>query len=302
MRFLITGATGLIGERLLKAIIDRDDEVSILTTNKNINQSNKYINIFYWDPELNIIDEDCINGVDVIINLAGSPIAQLWTRNAKKSILESRVKSIELLNKAILNNKASSIKQFICASAIGLYKSDSNIIHNEKSKDFSNSFLADTVIKWENACDIFKSSNINVVKIRIGLVLSLKGGLLKPIVMSSKFFAGTWFGKGLNIYSWIHVSDVVRAILFLVEKNSSGIYNLVAPNPVNSKSFMLDISNKLNRRIILPSIPLKLIKMLTGKMSELLIFSQNVSCEKIIKEGFKYEFKDLNSALEDLLK
>ena len=98
------------------------------------------------------------------------------------------------------------------------------------------------------------------------------------------------------------LSDVVRAILFLVDKNSSGIYNLVAPNPVNSKSFMLDISNKLNRRIILPSIPLKLIKMLTGKMSELLIFSQNVSCEKIIKEGFKYEFKDLNSALEDLLK
>ena len=302
MRFLIAGATGLIGKRLLSVISDRKHELSILTTNKDLNKPNDYFNVFYWNPELGIIDENCVNGVDVIINLAGSPIAQLWTRNAKKSILESRVKSIELLNKAILNNKASSIKQFICASAIGLYKSDSNIIHNEKSKDFSNSFLADTVIKWENACDIFKSSNINVVKIRIGLVLSLKGGLLKPIVMSSKFFAGTWFGKGLNIYSWIHVSDVVRAILFLVEKNSSGIYNLVAPNPVNSKSFMLDISNKLNRRIILPSIPLKLIKMLTGKMSELLIFSQNVSCEKIIKEGFEYEFPDLNTAIENLLK
>lgn len=302
MRFLIAGATGLIGKRLLSVISDRKHELSILTTNKDLNKPNDYFNVFYWNPELGIIDENCVNGVDVIINLAGSPIAQLWTRNAKKSILESRVRSIELLNKAILNNKSCKVKQFICASAIGLYKSDSNIIHNEKSKDFSNSFLADTVIKWENACDIFKSSNINVVKIRIGLVLSLKGGLLKPIVMSSKFFAGTWFGKGLNIYSWIHVSDVVRAILFLVEKNSSGIYNLVAPNPVNSKSFMLDISNKLNRRIILPSIPLKLIKMLTGKMSELLIFSQNVSCEKIIKEGFKYEFKDLNSALEDLLK
>ena len=198
MRFLIAGATGLIGKRLLSVISDRKHELSILTTNKDLNKPNDYFNVFYWNPELGIIDENCVNGVDVIINLAGSPIAQLWTRNAKKSILESRVKSIELLNKAILNNKASSIKQFICASAIGLYKSDSNIIHNEKSKDFSNSFLADTVIKWENACDIFKSSNINVVKIRIGLVLSLKGGLLKPIVMSSKFFAGTWFGKGLK--------------------------------------------------------------------------------------------------------
>ncbi len=169
-------------------------------------------------------------------------------------------------------------------------------------KNFSNSFLADTVIKWENACDVFKSSNINVVKIRIGLVLSLKGGFLKPIVMSTKFFAGTWFGKGLNIYSWIHIVDVVGAILFLVDKNSKGIYNLVAPNPVNSKNFMLEISKKLNRRIILPSVPIKLIKVLTGKMSELMIFSQNVSCEKIIKQGFEYEFKDINSALENLLK
>ncbi len=302
MKFLIAGATGLIGERLLNAIKNRGNEVSVLTTNKDLNQSNDYFNFFYWNPELGIIDENCVSGVDVVINLAGSPIAQLWTRKAKKSILQSRVRSIELLNKAILNNKDCRVKQFICASAIGLYKSDSNINHDEKSKDFSNSFLADTVIKWENACDVFNSSNINVVKIRIGLVLSLKGGFLKPIVMSTKFFAGTWFGKGLNIYSWIHIADVVGAILFLVDKNSKGIYNLVAPNPVNSKNFMLEISKKLNRRIILPSVPIKLIKVLMGKMSELMIFSQNVSCEKIIKEGFEHEFKDLNSALENLLK
>jgi len=302
MKFLIAGATGLIGERLLNAIKNRGNEVSVLTTNKDLNQSNDYFNFFYWNPELGIIDENCVYRVDVIINLAGSPIAQLWTRKAKKSILQSRVRSIELLHKAILNNKSCKVKQFICASAIGLYKSDSNIKHDEKSKNFSNSFLADTVIKWENACDVFKSSNINVVKIRIGLVLSLKGGFLKPIVMSTKFFAGTWFGKGLNIYSWIHIADVVGAILFLVDKNSKGIYNLVAPNPVNSKNFMLEISKKLNRRIILPSVPIKLIKVLTGNMSELMIFSQNVSCEKIIKQGFEYEFKDINSALENLLK
>ena len=302
MKFLIAGATGLIGERLLNAIKNRGNEVSVLTTNKDLNQSNDYFNFFYWNPELGIIDENCVYRVDVIINLAGSPIAQLWTRKAKKSILQSRVRSIELLHKAILNNKSCKVKQFICASAIGLYKSDSNIKHDEKSKNFSNSFLADTVIKWENACDVFKSSNINVVKIRIGLVLSLKGGFLKPIVMSTKFFAGTGFGKGLNIYSWIHIADVVGAILFLVDKNSKGIYNLVAPNPVNSKNFMLEISKKLNRRIILPSVPIKLIKVLTGNMSELMIFSQNVSCEKIIKQGFEYEFKDINSALENLLK
>ncbi len=160
MRFLIAGATGLIGKRLLNVISDRKHEVNILTTNKNLNQSNDYFNIFYWNPESDIIDENCVSGVDVVINLAGSPIAQLWTRKAKKSILQSRVRSIELLNKAILNNKDCRVKQFICASAIGLYKSDSNIKHDEKSKNFSNSFLGETVNKWEDACDLFKNNKI----------------------------------------------------------------------------------------------------------------------------------------------
>ena len=87
---LIAGATGLIGERLLNAIKNRGNEVSVLTTNKDLNQSNDYFNFFYWNPELGIIDETCVYGVDVIINLAGSPIAQLWTRKAKKSILDRK--------------------------------------------------------------------------------------------------------------------------------------------------------------------------------------------------------------------
>ena len=124
MRFLITGASGLIGKRLSKIIFERKDELSILTTNRNKINSSNNVKVFYWNPELNIIDETCVKGVDVIINLAGSPIAQLWTKKAKKSILQSRVKSIELLNKSISNDVNNKVKQFICASAIGLYKSN----------------------------------------------------------------------------------------------------------------------------------------------------------------------------------
>ena len=302
MRFLITGASGLIGKRLLKIIFDRKDELSILTTNRNKINSSNHVKFFYWNPELNIIDETCIKGVDVIINLAGSPIAQLWTKKAKKSILQSRVKSIELLNKSISNDVNNKVKQFICASAIGLYKSNSYLKHNESSIDISNSFLGETVSKWEKACDELNETEIKVVKIRIGLVLSKKGGFLKSIVLSTKFFLGTWFGSGNNVYSWIHIKDVINSILFLVDNNKQGPYNLVAPNPTTSKNFILKIAKKLNSRIILPSIPVKLIKMLTGKMSELLIFSQNVSCKKIIDEGFEFEFEDIDSALENLLK
>ena len=124
MRFLITGATGLIGRKITGILLKRGDKLNVLTTNKkNINNFSE-VDFYYWNPENGLIDENCIHGVDVIINLAGSPIAQLWTENAKKSILESRLKSVELLDKLLLKDKRSKVKQFACASAIGIYPSD----------------------------------------------------------------------------------------------------------------------------------------------------------------------------------
>ena len=302
MRFLVTGATGLIGRKVIDIILNRGDELNVLSTNKkNINNSSD-INFYYWNPELGIIDENCISDVDVIINLAGSPIAQLWTQNAKKSILESRLKSVKLLHKLLFNDKRNKVKQFACASAIGIYPSDVNIEFDENTNHISNSFLGNTVNKWEKSCDVIKSNNIKVLKLRIGLVLSMEGGLLKPVALSIKYFLGVWFGKGNNYYSWIHIDDVAKSIIYLIDNNKEGIYNLVAPNPVTSKNFALEISSILKTKIILPSIPKKIVKFLTGKMSELLIFNQKVSSKKLVNEGFVFCHKELKSALENLLK
>ncbi|MBC8397351.1 MAG: TIGR01777 family protein [Flavobacteriales bacterium] len=237
----------------------------------------------------------------IIINLAGSPIAQFWSKSAKKLIVLSRINSIRLLNQIILEKK-SKIEHFFCASAIGIYKSDSTYIHNELSPHISNSFLGDTVKQWELSCNELIKQNINVTILRIGLVLSLNGGLLKPIVQSVKIFLGTWFGKGENIYSWIHIDDLIDSILFLLKNNKLGVYNLVSPNPISSKLFTLEIGKVLNKKIFLPSIPAFLIKLITGSMSELFLFSQNVSSKKITSEGFKFQFKSISSALNNLLK
>ena len=301
MKYLITGASGLIGKKLVKKLLDQNVDINILTTNKNLKSSNKKITKFYWNPELNIIDSKCIEGVKIIINLAGSPIAQFWSKSAKKSIVLSRISSVRLLNQIILEKK-SKIEHFFCASAIGIYKSDSTYIHNELSPHISNSFLGDTVKQWELSCNELIKQNINVTILRIGLVLSLSGGLLKPIVQSVKFFLGTWFGKGDNIYSWIHIDDLIDSILFLLKNNKLGVYNLVSPNPISSKVFTLEIGKVLNKKIFLPSIPAFLIKLITGSMSELFLFSQNVSSKKITSEGFKFQFKSISSALNNLLK
>lgn len=301
MKFLITGASGLIGKNLLDKLLKKDVEINILTTSKNLKSSNKKVKKFYWNPEKEIIDSSSILGVSVVINLAGSPIAQLWTKNAKRSILNSRIKSVELLNMIILENNVK-IDQFLCASAIGIYQSSTSLKHDESSKKISNSFLGNTVKKWESSCDRLLKNEIKITYLRIGLVLSKKGGLLKPILHSINFYMGTWFGNGKNIYSWVHIDDLVSSIIFLIENNCKGVYNLVAPNPVTSKQFTLTISKILGKKIIIPSIPLKIIEFFTGSMSELLLFSQDVCSKKIESDGFKFKYPYLDLALKDLLK
>ena len=302
MRFLITGATGLIGRKITDIILKRGDKINVLTTNKKNFNIVSEVDFFYWNPEKGLIDEKCVHEVDKIINLAGSPIAQLWTEKSKKSILYSRLKSVELLEKLILKNKKGNVKQFACASAIGIYPSDKDSEFDENSSEISNSFLGNTVNKWEKSCNGIESSSIKLLKLRIGLVLSNYGGLLKPISIAVRYYLGVWFGNGKNYYSWIHIDDIAQSIIYLIDNNKEGIYNLVAPNPVTSKVFVQEIAYMLKTKIILPSIPINVIKFFSGKMSELLIFNQKVSSKKIVSEGFVFKYPNLKSALENLLK
>ena len=302
MRFLITGATGLIGRKITGILLKRGDKLNVLTTNKkNINNFSE-VDFYYWNPENGLIDEKCVHEVDKIINLAGSPIAQLWTEKSKKSILYSRLKSVELLEKLILKDKKGNVKQFAGASAIGIYPSVKDLEFDENSSDVSDSFLGDTVNKWEECCHGIERSSIKLLKLRIGLVLSNDGGLLKLISLAVRFYLGVWFGNGKNYYSWIHINDIAESIIYLIDNNKEGIYNLVAPNPVTSKVFVLEIAHILKTKVILPSIPKNIVSFFSGKMSELLIFDQKVSSKKIVLEGFRFKYPDLKSALENLLK
>ena len=302
MRFLVTGATGLIGRKIVDIILNRGHKLNILTTNRKLIDIKSNLNYYYWNPEDEIIDEKCIFGVDVVINLAGSPIAQFWTKKAKKSILFSRIKSVKLLEKLILKKKTIKIKQFVCASAIGIYPSNTNNKFDENSNEISNTFLGNTVKKWEESCDVIESSDIKLLKLRIGLVLSNNDGFLKPISLAIKYYLGVWFGNGKNYYSWIHIDDIAESIIYLIDNDKEGTYNLVSPNPVISKVFVYEIARILKTKILFPSIPKKIVHLFSGEMSELLIFNQNVSSNKLVSDGFKFKYPDLKSALENLLK
>ncbi|WP_303315822.1 TIGR01777 family oxidoreductase [Flavivirga abyssicola] len=301
MRVLITGATGLIGQEIVKLCQEKGIAVNYLTTRKTkIFQKENYQG-YYWNPKSQDIDTDCFKHVDAIIHLAGATVSKRWTSSYKKDILSSRKITTQLLINA-LKGESHTIKQVISASAIGIYSDSLINYYEENSKDFSKSFLSHVVQAWEQEVDAFNKLDITVSKIRIGLVLAENGGALQEMVKPIKFGLGAAFGSGKQWQSWIHVQDLANMFLYVLENNLKGIYNGVAPNPVTNNELIKTVSNVIRRPLFLPNIPKFFLKLVLGEMHTLLFESQRVSSKKIENKGFVFKYHHLLLALEDLLK
>lgn len=300
MRVLITGATGLVGKEITRLCHEKGIAVNYLTTSKSKLHSDNNYKGFYWNPQAGEIDKSCFEGVDTIINLVGASISKRWTDTYKKEILESRTLTARLLKKTIDENSLA-VKQIVSASAIGIYPSSLVNYYEEDFNTVSDTFLGEVVEQWEAAVDDFKSSGLDVCKIRIGLVLSEKGGALPEIVRPIKFGAGAAFGSGEQWQSWIHINDLAQLFLYAVNQSLIGVYNAVAPNPVNNTELTNASARVLRRPLILPNIPKFAMKFALGEMHILLFESQRVSSLKIEQEGFEFKFPNLEPTLQDLL-
>lgn len=300
MKILLTGATGMIGKELVNLLLQENHAVHYLTTSneKILNGPNCYG--FYWNPEQSIIDENCLMGVDAIIHLAGASVSKRWTNFYKEEIIESRLLTTNLLYKA-LKDSPNQVKQIVSASATGIYPNSLTEVYSEDSIKFNHDFLGTVVQKWEESVDIFSLLKIKVCKIRIGLVLSNKGGALSQMTKPIKLGLGSSFGSGLQIQSWIHISDLVRLFYFTVQNQLEGIYNAVAPNPVTNKKLTKSLAKVLNKPLFMPSVPKFAMQLLLGEMHELLYSSQNVSSKKIEDKQFQFRFTELEPALINLL-
>ncbi|WP_142783449.1 TIGR01777 family oxidoreductase [Changchengzhania lutea] len=300
MKILITGATGIIGQEIVKRCHELDIAVNYLTTSKSkIEISEKY-QAFYWSPNNNDIDEQCFSGVDAIIHLAGATVSKRWTPEYKKEILSSRIDSTNLLVKS-LKSIDHNVKQVVSASAIGLYPDSLINFYDENYNGNGDSFLAEVVTAWETVVGGFSELGILVSKVRIGLVLSNNGGALPQMVKPIKFGVGAAFGSGQQWQSWIHIEDLSCIFVYVVQHRLDGVYNGVAPNPVTNKELTQSIANTLNKPLILPNIPKIFMKLILGEMHVLLFESQRVSSKKIEEQGYYFKFYQLKSALKDLL-
>ncbi len=300
MTILITGATGLIGQEIVKQCHAEAINVHYLTTSNSKLSTKTNYKGFYWNPKNNEIDHTCFEGVSAIINMVGASISKRWTETYKKEILDSRTKTAQLLQDTIKAHNYP-IEHVISASAIGIYPTSLTNYYEETHTEVSTSFLGEVVEQWETAVDGFKVLGCKVAKIRIGLVLAEDGGALPEITKPIKFGAGAAFGNGKQWQSWIHVQDLAGIFVHTLQNKLEGIYNGVAPNAVNNKELTKVAASILSRPLILPNIPKFAMKLVLGEMHMLLFESQRVSSQKIETEGFHFKYANVRPALEDLL-
>lgn len=299
MRVLITGATGLIGSEIVNLCHEKEIGVNYLTTSKAKIQKKPLYHGFYWNPADGEIDNSCLEGVGAIIHLAGANVFRRWTRNNREKIINSRVDSAELLFKS-LQNIEHQVGHFVSASAIGIYPHSYNKMYYEDTDEVDDNFLGEVVQKWEAAADRFKELGLRVAKVRVGIVLGEDGGALPKLKQSLKINAGAVLGSGKQWQSWIHLRDLARIFIFVVENGLKGVYNAVAPHPVTHKQMVQELAGSMDKKIWLPNIPAFVLKAIMGELASTVLSSQLVASKKIEDAGFNFYYLNISRAIEDL--
>jgi len=294
MKVLITGGSGLIGKALTKRLISEGHQVNILT--RKITQKTA-AKEFFWDSKT--IDNLAFEGVEVLVHLAGAGVAdKKWTAKRKQEIIDSRVKSLELIAEKYTGDSLTAI---VGGSAIGFYGGDSGETENDENSANGSDFMAECCLKWEKAEENFAEKlNLRLVKIRTGVVLDLEDGALPKIILPIKYYAGSPIGSGKQWMSWIHMDDIVEIFYqSILNENISGIINGVAPYPVRNRDFTKLAADILNRKIFLPNVPAFVLKMILGEMSVVILGSSRVQNKQTLPYRLKYEY--LEDALKNLL-
>jgi uncharacterized protein (TIGR01777 family) len=293
---LITGGSGLVGTRLTEILLECGYQVRHLGRRQTSQNS---VKTYTWNIPSRFIEEGALENVNIVVHLAGAGVAdQRWTKVRKKEILDSRVESTRLLLDRISTSKGQ-IDTVIAASAVGIYGSDTGDAWMEETTPAGEGFLAEVTESWENEIARFVELNLRVVTLRIGIVLSARGGALPKIAQPLKMGAGAAIGSGKQYMSWIHIDDLCRMVIQSIESvDINRVFNAVAPAPVTNKEFTAQLASILEKPLWLPNVPAFVLKAAMGEMSQIVLGGNRVSSKKIEATGFEFEYRDLRSALQ----
>ena len=297
MNITITGASGLIGRRLLKNLAAAGHALTVVSRHAGTNVP-PGVGVVAWDPMKGPAPEEGVRSANTVIHLAGEPVAQRWNESSKRRIRESRVVSTRNLVQALAKLR-NTPQTLICASAVGYYGSRGDEELREDSAP-GDSYLAEVCVAWEKEALAAEAFGMRVVRVRTGVVLDPSGGALRSMLTPFRMGVGGKLGDGKQWMSWIHLADLAAMYQFAVENPVSGALNGVAPVPVSNADFTQNLARVLHRPAMFP-VPVFGLKLLFGEMSEILLASQRVLPAAAEAAGFKFRFPELGGALGDLL-
>jgi len=309
MKIIITGATGLVGKKLVDKLSSHGHHITIVSRNpdKAIKIFNhlKTVDYVKWDSDHLHFPSNILKDASGIIHLMGENIgAKRWSDEQKKKIYDSRVVSTKKIVEAI-NAQGKHLSFFISASAVGFYPANLNDAIDEyfdlsRFQD-SPSFLSKVCRDWEQASANLPES-IRRVYLRTSVVLEPNDGALKKMLLPFKMGVGGIIGNGEQVMSWIHVDDLVELYIKAVtDQNFSGAYNATSPNPVSNYVFTKALGQSLKRPTIFP-LPSFMVQVAFGEMGSLITDSQKVKSKRLEEIHFQFKYPEINSALNQLLK
>jgi uncharacterized protein (TIGR01777 family) len=303
MRVLITGATGTIGLALADALSARGDQVVALSRDPDRGQRvlGAGVQVFGWpDPNADPPPAAALEGLDAVVNLLGEPVAQRWSDEAKQRIRDSRVLGTRSLVAALRALPADGAPRVLVSqSATGYYGPRGDAPLDEEASPGSD-FLAEVVVAWEREAAAAATS-MRVALTRTGVVLAPSGGALAKMLPFFKLGIGGPVAGGNQYVPWIHLDDVVGALLFCIDDESAaGAVNLTAPNPVTNAELGRALGHTLGRPAILP-VPGLAVRLLYGEMAEIVTTGQRAVPAKLRQLGYEFRHPDIELALKDVL-
>jgi len=293
MRVLISGASGLIGSALRARLSEEGHDVVVLV--RRPAQDRREVE---WDPAAGGLEQEAVEGFDAVVHLAAAGIGDgPWTSKRRRLIVESRTVPTELLARRIAA-ASSKPKVFLSASAIGFYGSRQEPVTESAGTADPGNFLSEVAVAWEDATAPAVAAGIRTVLLRSGIVIAGSGKLISRVLLPLKLFVGGPLGSGDTWWSWISLTDEVRAIAHLIESGVSGPVNLTSPNPVTNAEFTRALGRVVRRPVWLP-VPRFLIRLVLGRdFADAMVFaSARVVPEKLVQSGFVFTYPEIDGAL-----
>ena len=297
---LITGGSGLLGKHLAKLLADKGYTVNLLSRD-NKKPTADYTHVYLWDVNKGIIDDTAFTNCDYIVHLAGAGIADKgWTKERKQEIIDSRVKSSDLLYTR-LKLVPNKVKAVVSASATGYYGATTQPTPFSETDAPGNDFLGQCCVAWENSVNQIKALGIRTVKVRTGVVLSTHGGAMEKIAGLAKFGPVAAVGTGHQAMPWIHIDDICGIYIKAIEDESmSGPYNATSPAKDDNKDFTKALGHQIHRPMSPLPVPLFAIRLMYGEMSVTVLEGSYVTTDKIEQTGYVFQFPELTTAISDL--